>query len=121
MKTSQPGHWQTLFSLWSLQGIAALGWLVAIPTDADHPLAFGFSAARLVLIGAAILLTVISMALWLQSRRITFRQTWLKLDERSAFWDLTYLTALLLIIAAAAFIILVPLFKSGSLYPVYAA
>ncbi len=98
-----------------------LCWLVTIPTDADNPLAFGFSPARLILIGIAVLLTTVSMILWFQSRRLIFRQTWLELDEHFVFWDLAYLAALLAAIAAIAFIIAIPLFKSDSLYPVYAA
>lgn len=68
MKRPSLIHWKNLFALWSLQGIAACIWLLLIPTDTSHPVAFGFSAVRLALLGAALLLTVISFLLWLSPR-----------------------------------------------------
>ncbi len=121
MKTPKPGHWQLLFNLWSLQGIAALVWLVVIPTDTDSPLAFGFSPARLVLIGGAIALTTISIVLWFQSHRSIFIQTWGNINDHFVFWDLAYLAALLTVIVAVIFLGAVPLFQSNPLYLVYAA
>ncbi|MGB8981770.1 MAG: hypothetical protein WCC12_07840 [Anaerolineales bacterium] len=121
MRTSNPTPWQVLFILWGVQGIAALGWLLAIPTDTDNPLAFGFSLQRLALVSIAIGVIVISVWLWLQSNRADFHQTWLDLDKHFIRWDLIYLTALLVITAVSIFIITVPLFKNEPLYPVYAA
>jgi hypothetical protein len=120
MKTPQPEHWQFLFGLWGIQGIATFGWLIIIPTDTENPLAFGFSPARLTLIGIALILTVVFSILWFQSRGSIFRQTWLNLNERLVFWDLTYIAALLAIIATIIFLVAVPLFKSNPLYPAYA-
>lgn len=117
----RPEYWQSLFGLWSIQGIVALVWLAVIPTDTDNPLAFGFSPARLILIAIAIALIAVSLLLWLQSRKSTFRQTWLNPDEHLAFWDLAYLAALLTVTAAIVFTSAVPLFKGSSLYSVYAA
>lgn len=121
MGTSKPTPWQVLFILWGIHGIATAGWLLAIPTDADHPLAFGFSPQRLALVGMAIGVIVISAWLWLQSHKPGFRQTWLDLDRHLVGWDLIYLTALLVMTAVSIFIITVPLFKNNPLYPVYAA
>ncbi len=121
MKTTKPNYWQVLFSLWGLQGIAALCWLVLIPTDTENPLAFGFSSARLVLISLAIVLIAISVMLWLQSHQLTFCQSWLDLDKHFVLWDLIYIAALSTTIAAIIFMIAIPLFKSNPLFPVYAA
>lgn len=121
MKTPKSEHWKVLFGLWGIQGITVLLWLVRIPTDTENPLAFGFSPARLILIGMAVVLITISVLLWLQSRRVTVHQTWLNLNGHFVFWDVTYLTALLIIIAAISFTVVMPLFKNNPLYPVYAA
>lgn len=121
MKTPKPEHWKFLFGLWSLQGIAALFWLVVIPTDTDNPLAFGFSPARLILMGMAIVLVMISVLLWFGNRRLMFHQTGIDLDEHFVFWDSVYLTALSITAIAVGFVAVVPLFKSNSLYAIYAA
>ena len=62
MKTPSYRQWRTLFALWSIQGLLAFFWLLAIPTDTDHPIAFGFSVARLVLVMTALLL---GWAIWI--------------------------------------------------------
>ncbi|HSL44962.1 MAG TPA: hypothetical protein VK897_16135 [Anaerolineales bacterium] len=121
MKTTKPDHWSLLFGLWSIQGLAAFLWLVLIPTDTEHPLAFGFSSARLALIGMALVLTAVSVMLWLLSRRESFRQTWLDLDKHPLFWDFTYLAALLAVLGSISVLAAVPLFKNDPLYLVYAA
>ena len=121
MKTAISEHWRFLFGLWGIQGIAALMWLLIIPTDTENPLAFGFSAARLALIGIVIVLITISTILWFQSRTLRFWQGWLDLDGRVAFWDLIYIIALSATIVVAVFIIASPSLKSNPLYPVYAA
>jgi hypothetical protein len=121
MKTTKPEHWSTLFGLWSLQGLAAVLWLVLIPTDTENPLAFGFSPARLALIGIAAVLTGVSIVLWRQSRREVFRQTWFDLDKYSLLWDFIYLAAALAVVGSIAVLATVPLFKNNPLYAVYAA
>lgn len=82
MKLSSLFHWKNLFALWSLQGIAAFIWLLLIPTDTTNPLAFGFSAVRLALLGTAFLLTVVSCLLWLQPRLFPRRVlSWIRQHE----------------------------------------
>src|SRR5512138_1182520 len=92
-------HWKTLFALWSLQGIAALIWLFLIPTDTSNPVAFGFSAARLALLGAALFLTITSGLLWLQPR-IFSSQTLSWIQQHDAIvHDALYVAGLLMAIA----------------------
>src|SRR5574339_987429 len=71
MKLSALLRWKNLFALWSLQGIAAFIWLLLIPTDTSNPVAFGFSAVRLALLGASLLLILISAFLWFQPRTLS--------------------------------------------------
>ncbi len=81
--------------MWSIQGLLAFFWLLAIPTDTDHPVAFGFSLARLVLVGTALLLTLLSILLWIL-QPVLFRQSiWLKIEGQPLFLDLVYVLSLL--------------------------
>src|SRR6185369_7152865 len=98
MESIFPVHWKRLFALWSLQGIAALVWLLLIPTDTNHPVAFGFSASRLALLGIAFLLTAISIVLWLQLPILTEGHTWSILKQKAATYDLIYFASLLTVI-----------------------
>src|SRR6266498_656532 len=98
METTFPIHWKRLFALWSLQGIVALVWLLFIPTDTDHPVAFGFSASRLVLLGVALLLTAISILLWLQLPILIEKLIWLRLRHKAITYDLIYVASLLAVI-----------------------
>jgi hypothetical protein len=103
MKKPSHRQWRTLFALWSIQGLLVLFWLLAIPTDTDHPIAFGFSPARLALVGTALLLTVLSVFLW-ALQPVLFRQPiWLKIEQQPLFLDLAYLFSLL--VAAAVLVI----------------
>src|SRR6266487_902300 len=99
MKTSSPVHWKNLFALWSSQGIVAFCWLLLIPTDTNHPIAFGFSFVRLALLGIAFLLTAISAFLWLQRPMLTEQPIWLKLKQKAITYDLIYFVSFLVIIS----------------------
>ncbi len=99
MKTSSPVHWKNLFALWTFQGIAALCWLLLIPTDTSHPVAFGFSFVRLALLGIAFLLTAISAFLWLQLPMLTEQPLWVKLKQKAITYDLIYFASFLVIIS----------------------
>jgi hypothetical protein len=59
-----------LFTLWTIQGLAALVWLAMLPTDNDHAILFGFSASRLALLGIVFALTIISAILALFQSRL---------------------------------------------------
>src|SRR5512139_2530879 len=97
MKTPSHRQWKTLFALWSIQGLLAFFWLLAIPTDTDHPVAFGFSLARLLLVGTALALTILSVLLW-ALHPVLFRQAfWLKIEEQPLFVDLAYVFSLLVV------------------------
>jgi hypothetical protein len=121
MTTSKSDYWNILFGLRGIQGIAVLCWLVSIPTDTDNPLAFGFSLALLFLISISVTLTAVSILLWFQSRKSTFRQNRLDVNQHLAFCDLIYIAALLATISASLFLAAVPLFKSNPTYLVNAA
>jgi hypothetical protein len=97
MKTPSHRQWRTLFALWSIQGLLVFFWLLAIPTDTDHPVAFGLSLARLALVGTALLLTVLSVLLWVL-HPVLFRQPiWLKIERQPLFLDLVYVFSLLVL------------------------
>src|SRR5690242_3129272 len=98
MESISPVHWKRLFALWSLQGISALVWLLLIPTDTNSPVIFGFSASRLGLLGLALLLTAISVVLWLQLPFLTEGIIWSKLKQQAITCDLIYFVSLLVII-----------------------
>lgn len=101
MKLSPLITWKNVFALWSLQGIAALTWLLLIPTDTSNPVAFGFSAARLALLGAALLLTMISLLLWFPPRIFTLSNrafSWMQKHE-TMFYDAFYMVGLLIAFA----------------------
>src|SRR6266498_4123998 len=99
MKLSSPFHWKHLFALWSIQGILAFCWLLLIPTDTSHPVAFGFSFVRLALLGIAFLLTAISAFLWLQLPMLTEQPLWVKLKQKAITYDLIYFASFLVIIS----------------------
>ncbi len=61
-----------LFILWTLQGALALFWLISLPADAKNGLLFGFSAARLALLGIMLALTGFSAVLAWFARRADF-------------------------------------------------
>lgn len=99
MKLPTPIHWKNLFALWSLQGIASLIWLLSIPTDTSNPVAFGFSAARLALLGAALFLTIFSLLLWLQPRIFSQRTTsWIQQHEATVH-DALYIAGLFVVVS----------------------
>lgn len=102
MKTPPPVHWKYLFALWSMQSIVAFCWLLLIPTDTNHPIAFGFSFVRLALLGLAFLLTAISAFLWLQLPILTEQPIWLKLRQKAIAYDLIYFASFLVIISVLA-------------------
>jgi hypothetical protein len=99
METLPRFQWKHLFALWSLQGIAAFCWLLLIPTDTNHPLAFGFSATRLGLVGIALSITIVSALLWLQPRTLTEHPIWLRLKQKAITFDLIYFVSLLIVIS----------------------
>lgn len=104
-----------LFSLWTLQGLAAFLWLALLPTDAEHGLILGFSTSRLALMGMALALTVISAVLVGYSRRIDFA-----IPEQIQF-PLYLLSIILTISAPTAILILRALGKtSGFTFTAYA-
>ncbi len=102
MKLSSPFHWKHLFALWSIQGILAFCWLLLIPTDTSHPIAFGFSFTRLALLGIAFLLTAISAFLWLRLPLLTEQLIWLKLKQKAITYDLIYFGSFLVILSVLA-------------------
>ncbi len=102
MKTLSTVHWKHLFALWSIQGIIAFCWLLLIPTDTNHPIAFGFSFVRLALLGAAFLLTVLSAFLWLQLPILTEQPLWVKLKQKTITHDLIYFASFLIIISVVS-------------------
>jgi hypothetical protein len=105
----------TLFSLWTLQGLAAFLWLALLPTDAEHGLIFGFSASRLALLGIALALTGISATLTWFSRRTDF-----SIPEQIQS-PLYLLSVFVTVSAPAAILILRALGKtSGFTYTAYA-
>lgn len=105
----------TLFSLWTLQGLAAFLWLALLPTDAEHGPIFGFSTSRLALLGIALSLTGISAVLTGFSRRADFS------IPKQIQSPLYLLSVILTISAPAAILILRALGKtSGFIYTAYA-
>jgi hypothetical protein len=102
MKAPSHRQWKTLFALWSIQGVLAFCWLLAIPTDTDHPVALGFSLARLILVGTAFLITILSVLLWVL-HPVLFRQPiWLQLEKQPLFLDLVYVFSLLIVLGVLA-------------------
>ena len=97
--------WQTLFRLWSVQGFVAFLWLLLLPTSTRSEVALGFSAARLLLLAVAALLSVGSIALLFQSRKSLIQQKWLDLDRRPALWDLIYLISIAASLLAPLFVL----------------
>lgn len=96
MNPSSLFRWKNLFALWSLQGIAALIWLLLIPTDTSNPVAFGFSAVRLALLGAALFLVLVSAFLWVQPRVLPPQTlSWIHKHE-STVHDTLYIAGLLI-------------------------
>jgi len=53
----------TLFILWLIQGLATLVWMAWLPTDSDNAILLGYSATRLVLLGAILALVIVSACL----------------------------------------------------------
>src|SRR5687768_7952206 len=86
--------WPMLFLLWSIQGSIAFLWLLLLPTDTTNEVAFGFSAARLALLGSACLITCGSITLLVQSRKHLSQQNWLNVSRNSTVWDLIYLLSI---------------------------
>jgi hypothetical protein len=84
MNISTPKHWQILFGLWTLQGIAVFYWLIAIPTDTENPFAFGFSAARVVLIGVDVTLVLVSLLCGFRVVRSSSKPGWI---QRNISWS----------------------------------
>jgi hypothetical protein len=104
-----------LFSLWILQGLAALLWLALLPTDAEHGVLFSFSASRLALMGFALTLTGVSAALTWFSHRAGFT-----IPERFQA-PLYRLSVIVAVSAPAAILILRALGRtSGFTYTAYA-
>ncbi|HEY3310785.1 MAG TPA: hypothetical protein VGK00_04015 [Anaerolineales bacterium] len=105
-----------LFILWALQGIAALAWLASLPTDAGNTLLGGFSAARLALMGALVLLSLASAALYFLQRRY-------KPFNPAKLYQPLFLPAILITLAAPALVIILLALGSsyGNIYHAYAA
>jgi hypothetical protein len=114
MKLSSLIHWKNLFALWSIQGVAAFIWLLLIPTDTNNPFAFGFSAARLLLLTVALLITILSVSLWYQPTLTPRLRMW-KLHHEAVIYDVLYVTGLLVTLAVLG------IFHSFSLLPESAA
>jgi hypothetical protein len=108
-------HRAILFSLWTVQGLAALLWLVLLPRDAENGLLLGFSASRLALIGLMLALTGVSAALIWFPRRADF-----SIPERIQT-PLAFFAIFAALSAPAAILILNALGQtSGYIYTAYA-
>ncbi len=63
MKFDHPAaRWSVLFIVWALQGVLSLWQFASFPSDADYPLMFGLSAARLAGISSFLLWILINLA-----------------------------------------------------------
>lgn len=117
----------TLFTLWTLQGLAALLWLALLPTDAERGLLFRFSASRLLLLGILLALTGFSAALaWFALKNFALLRVRLPrvlggvVDKNAS--SLYLLSVIVSISAPAAILILRALGKTVSFtYTAYAS
>ncbi len=107
--------WQLLFALWAFQAALAVFWLVALPSDGGE--LFGFSSARLVLLGTLLLLLLLCAGLSWKSRDAA----WCVSIFRPALLDGFYLLALCLVIAAPLLILVLFMLgqDAGFVYSAY--
>lgn len=114
-------HLKILFSLWAFQGFVAFFWLLAIPTDAENPLVFGFSIARLTLVGIVFLPSVLFALLSFRYDVLHQQPVWLKLERNEKFWDILYLASLSTVLASIYALVVFDLLPNSSVYSAYAA
>jgi len=112
--------WRTVFCLWSIQGFIACVWLILLPTNTKSEVVFGFSAARLAILGSILFLTIGSISLYLRSGIISFRSNWLNLDQRPLMWDFIFLTSLSVSLFTPVFISVLLNLKGNVIYAGYA-
>lgn len=111
-------RWKILFSLWSVQALAAFVWLTLIPSDAESGVLFGFSAGRLALLGVLLAFAFVAIALFFYER-LPIR-AWLDVERRSGLWDFLYLAALFVFAAVPALMLALRLLQGGPQYAAYA-
>ena len=113
MLSSGSKPYPALFTLWGIQGLIALAWLLLIPTDADT-----YSTSRLILIGSVLFLTIASTRLAYMSYSGRLQTP----SPHTRRYEFIYLLALLALLSLPASIaILIALGKSvSSIYTSYA-
>lgn len=114
-----PKLYKYLFGLWTIQGIVAFCWLFLIPTDTENGSLFGFTPARLVLLGIAFILTGLSLALFYHDRLSLYdRITNFRFYEEIG--DASLILSVLVLAATPALILTLRSLKDGPQYIAYA-
>ncbi|HJR82272.1 MAG TPA: hypothetical protein VJ821_19520 [Anaerolineales bacterium] len=113
--------WPLVFFLWSIQGALAFFWLWFLPTDTTSAVAFGFSAARLVLLSLALFITFGSIVLFIQSRKSQIGQDWLNVNRRPLVWDLVYLSCIAIALLSPIVILVLYSLPDQPAYSSYAS
>lgn len=108
-----------IFEIWIFQGIVAFFWIFLIPTDGDNKVFLGFTSARLLLLGTALVLTLFSVILFFNER--LFKQAWLR-DAQfiGMLQDVLFIIALFVCIFAPASIFVLRSLSEGPQYKAYA-
>src|SRR5687768_8296011 len=121
IRKSDVADWPVVFFLWSIQGSFAFFWLLLLPTDTTREVAFGFSAARLFLLGIALLITCGSIALFVQSHKPSIPKEWLNINRKPLLWDLIYLINIAIALFSPIVILILYNLQDNPAYSSYAS
>ncbi len=106
--------WTGLFSLASLEALAALVFLVSLPADAENSIFLGFSLRRLALMGALLFLLAGCAVLAWQTRQPAWRLRWLNPVSRwRQFNALMLALPLGLLISLLTPVLLLSIYRTG--------
>jgi hypothetical protein len=113
-------NWNILFGLWALQGMVALCCLLLMHKDVANVALVGYSLGRLVLIGVAFTLTVMSIFFWFYSQSSLVSGEWTYINSRSGFWDFLYVAALFILFISSFMVLYMQAYQASKQFISYA-